>query len=82
MSGHVWTQVDMLIDPASGLKKSNWFAYHFRIPLYHTSAKRIKKRPNTSMIPGNLEHWVCPFEHLGWPVRRKRSFWLGYLKDM
>ena len=44
MSGHVWTQVDMLIDPASGLKKSNWFAYHFRIPLYHTSAKRIRNK--------------------------------------
>ena len=57
MSGHVWTQVDMLIDPASGLKKSNWFAYHFRIPLYHTSAKRIRKGPNTSMIPVNLQHW-------------------------
>ena len=58
MSGHVWTQVDMLIDPASGLKKSNWFAYHFRIPLYHTSAKRIRKGPNTSMIPVNLQHWL------------------------
>ena len=23
-------------------------AYHFRIPLYHTSVKRIKKGPNTS----------------------------------
>ena len=57
MSGHVWTQVDMLIDPASGLKKSNWFAYHFRIPLYHTSAKRIKTTPYTSMIPANVEHW-------------------------
>ena len=76
MSGHVWTQVDMLIDPASGLKKSNWFAYHFRIPLYHTSAKRIKTTPYTSMIPVNVEHW----QHLR-PMCRsaavERLFFIG-----
>ena len=65
MSGHVWTQVDMLIDPASGLKKSNWFAYHFRIPLYHTTSKLIKISPNTGLIPVNIQHWrrVRPLTH-------------------
>ena len=31
--------------------------YHFRIPLYHTTPNRIKKRCNTGMIPVNVPHW-------------------------
>ena len=25
---------------------------------------------------------ICPYQHLGWPVRRRRSFWLGWLRNM
>ena len=32
-------------------------AYHFRIPLYHTTPKLIKISPNTSLIPVKFEHW-------------------------
>ena len=31
-------------------------AYHFRIPLYHTTPKLIKISPNTSLIPVKFEH--------------------------
>ena len=31
-------------------------AYHFHIPPYHTTPKRIKQSPNTSFIPVNLKH--------------------------
>ena len=32
-------------------------AYHFRIPLYHTTPKLIKISPNTGLIPVKFEHW-------------------------
>ena len=32
-------------------------AYHFRIPLSHTTPKLIKISPNTSLIPVKFEHW-------------------------
>ena len=31
-------------------------AYHFRIPLYHTTSKLIKISPNTGLIPVKFEH--------------------------
>ena len=34
-------------------------AYHFRIPLYHTTPKLIKISPNTSLIPVKFLH--CPY---------------------
>ena len=37
--------------------------YQTTIMAYHTSAQRIKNRPNTSMIPGNGEHWLPPGVH-------------------
>ena len=39
--------------------------YHFRIPVYHTSPKIIKKGPNTSIIPVNVEHWCAITLHTG-----------------
>ena len=33
-------------------------AYHFRIPLYHTTPKLIKISPNTSLIPVKIAHWL------------------------
>ena len=35
-------------------------AYHFRIPLYHTTPKLIKISPNTGLIPVKFEHWSYP----------------------
>ena len=32
-------------------------AYHFAIPLYHTTPKSIKKVGNTTKIPVNVRHW-------------------------
>ena len=34
-------------------------AYHFRIPLYHTTPKLIKISPNTGLIPVKFEHCSC-----------------------
>ena len=31
-------------------------AYHFRVPLYHTTPKLIKISPNTSLIPVKIAH--------------------------
>ena len=31
-------------------------AYHFRIPLYHTTPKLIKISPNTGLMPVKIEH--------------------------
>ena len=40
-------------------------AYHFRIPLYHTTPKLIKISPNTGLIPVNIQHWAS--------IRRRRG---------
>ena len=44
-------------------------AYHFRIPLYHTTSKLIKISPNTGLIPVKFEHWLC----MKRPARRRSS---------
>ena len=40
-------------------------AYHFRIPLYHTTPKLIKISPNTGLIPVKFLHWTAFFAVLG-----------------
>ena len=45
-------------------------AYHFRVPLYHTTPKLIKISPNTGLIPVKIEH--CPDRPLLGPVPQPR----------
>ena len=47
-------------------------AYHFRIPLYHTTPKLIKISPNTGLIPVKFAHCAA---HVGpaFASRTKRS---------
>ena len=47
-------------------------AYHFRIPLYHTTPKLIKISPNTGLIPVNIQHWLYsyrPIKYRGRPAQ-------------
>ena len=46
-------------------------AYHFRIPLYHTTPKLIKISPNTGLIPVKFEHWETDAKPCTYSVPRR-----------
>ena len=52
-------------------------AYHFRIPIYHTTPKLIKISPNTSLIPVNIEHCGAPAAAAGGYLALFGAIWLS-----